>query len=301
MTQETGKPPQKQHFAVATDGGLDAFEGLNNAVPVAPFSVNFGDKSFRTDEISRADLFRELETNPQHPTSSQPTPQEWADAIREATATTAVPQVLAVTISAGLSGSRNAADQARSVLEGIDVRLHDSGTLSAAQAFQVHAAQTAALRGESLETALEWVRAVQQETELYFTIETLEYLRRGGRIGRVQATLGGLLNLKPVITVDKATGAYTNVSRARSYKGGIEAVGQQVTRTYGEGTPLRVGLLYGTVREDTDMLLEQLKGRHPIVWSGAVGINPVLNVHTGPRALGVAAAPGEWPWERENQ
>ncbi|CAM3366234.1 DegV family protein [Deinococcus saxicola] len=297
MTQETGKPPQKQHFAVATDGGLDAFEGLNNTVPVAPFSVNFGDRSFRTNEISRVDLFRELETNPQHPTSSQPTPQEWADAIREAGS----PQVLAVTISAGLSGSRNAADQAKSVLEGIDVRLHDSGTLSAAQAFQVHAVQTAAMQGELLETALEWAGAVQKETELYFTIETLEYLRRGGRIGRVQATLGGLLNLKPVITVDKATGAYTNVSRARSYKGGIEAVGQQVTRTYGEGTPLRVGLLYGSVREDADVLLEQLKGRHPIVWSGAVGINPVLNVHTGPRALGVAAAPGQWPWERESQ
>ncbi|CAM4190456.1 DegV family protein [Deinococcus marmoris] len=297
MTQQTGKSAQKQHFAVATDGGLDAFEGLNNAVPVAPFSVNFGDKSFRTNEISRADLFKELETNPQHPTSSQPTPQEWADAIREADS----PQVLAVTISAGLSGSYNAADQAKSVLEGIDVRLHDSGTLSAAQAFQVHAVQTAAMQGETMETALEWARAVQKETELYFTIETLEYLRRGGRIGRVQATLGGLLNLKPVITVDKATGAYTNVSRARSYKGGIEAVGQQVTRTYGEGTPLRVGLLFGSVREDADVLLEQLKGRHPIVWSGAVGINPVLNVHTGPRALGVAAAPGKWPWERENQ
>ncbi|MDV6374921.1 DegV family protein [Deinococcus arenicola] len=291
MTQEK----KIQQFAVATDGGLDAYEGLNNAVPVAPFSVNFGDKSYRTDEISRADLFKELQTNPQHPTSSQPTPQEWADAIKAA----AVPQVLAVTISAGLSGSSNAADQARTVLDGVDVRLHDSGTLSAAQAFQVHAAQTAALRGESLDTALEWMRAVQQETELYFTIETLEYLRRGGRIGRVQATLGGLLNLKPVITVDKATGAYTNVGRARSYKGGIEAVGKQVTQKYGEGTPLRVGLLYGSVREDADALLEQLKGRHPIVWSGMTGINPVLNVHTGPRALGVAAAPGKWPWERD--
>lgn len=297
MTQENRKP----QFAVATDGGLDAFEGLNNAVAVAPFSVNFGEKSYRTDEISRENLFRELQTNPQHPTSSQPTPQEWADAIREASSAADVTQVLAVTISAGLSDSRNAADQALGVLEGLDVRLHDSGSLSAAQAFQVHAAQTAALRGESLDTALEWVRAVQGETELYFTIETLEYLRRGGRIGRVQATLGGLLNLKPVITVDRATGAYTNVGRARSYRGGIEAVGQQVTRQYGEGTPLRVGLLYGTVREDTDALLEQLRGRHPIVWSGAVGINPVLNVHTGPRALGVAAAPGNWPWERDNR
>ncbi|GGM02139.1 DegV family protein [Deinococcus aerophilus] len=295
MTQTDPQP----RFAVVTDGGLDAFETLNNDVAVAPFSVNFGNTSYRTNEISRADLFRELQTNPQHPTSSQPTPQEWAEAVRDARFRSGqLSQVLAITISAGLSGSRNAAEQARGVLKDVQLQIHDSGTLSAAQAFQVHAAQTAALRGDTLETALKWVRAVQQETELYFTIETLEYLRRGGRIGRVQATLGGLLNLKPVITVDRATGTYTNVGRARSYKGAIEAVGQQVTRQHGEGTPLRVGLLYGSVREDADVLLEQLRQRHPIVWSGAAGVNPVLNVHTGPRALGVAAAPGPWPWER---
>ena len=83
----------------------------------------------------------------------------------------------------------------------------------------------AAERGESIETALKWMKQVSDETELFFTIDTLEYLRRGGRIGRVQATLGGLLNLKPVIHVDKTTGTYENVGRARSYRAAIEAVG----------------------------------------------------------------------------
>lgn len=282
-------------FGIVTDGGLDAYGGLNNAVPVAPFSVTFGETSYRTDELSREALFRELATNPAHPTSSQPTPQDWLEAYRRA----GTRDVLAVTISAGLSGSRNAAEQARS-LAGADVAvtIHDSRTLSAAQAFQVHAGATAAARGETLETAVAWMEAVAQETELYFTIETLEYLRRGGRIGRVQATLGGLLDLKPVITVDKATGTYTNVGRARSYRGAIVAVADRVTRTYAEGTPLRLGLLYGNEPADADTLLDVLAARHPIVWSGTAGVNPVLNVHTGPRALGVAAAPGPWPWER---
>ncbi|GAA5512227.1 protein DegV [Deinococcus carri] len=283
-------------FAVSTDGGLDAFAGLNNAVPVAPFSLNFGSRTYRMDEITREGLYRELQTNPEHPTSSQPTPQDWAQAYTQASGGTL--PVLGLTISSGLSGSLNAAEQARAVVPQIPVTLHDTRTLSAAQAFQVHAAATAAGRGETLETALDWVRQTAAETELYFTIETLEYLRRGGRIGRVQATLGGLLNLKPVITVDRATGAYTNVGRARSYKGAIEAVAAQVTARYGEGTPLRLGLLYGSVREDADALLEVIQARHPVVWSGAAGVNPVLNVHTGPRALGVAAAPGHWVWER---
>ncbi|MFW8626135.1 DegV family protein [Deinococcus sp. ME38] len=287
-------PPPAPQFTVITDGGMDAYATLRNDVPVAPFSVTFGNRTYRMNEISRAELYRELQTNPNHPTSSQPTPQDWMDA-----ATQAGQDVLGVTVSAGLSGSLNAAEQARQALEGrVRLTLHDTRTISAAQAFQVHAAATAAARGETLDTAREWMRAVHEETELYFTIETLEYLRRGGRIGRVQATLGGLLNLKPVITVDRATGTYTNVGRARSYRGAIEALAAQVTRRHGEGTPLRLGLLYGSVREDADEVLAHLSARHPIVWSDVAGVNPVLNVHTGPRALGLAAAPGAWPWER---
>ncbi|WP_019009633.1 DegV family protein [Deinococcus aquatilis] len=292
MTEQT--QTKAAQFGVVTDGGLDAYAELNNKVPIAPFSVNFGSVSRRTHEISREDLLRELATNPEHPTSSQPTPQDWADAYRAA----GTPEVLAVTISAGLSGSRNAAEQATQVTDGVKVTLHDSRTLSAAQAFQVHAAVTAAQRGENIQTAIAWMKAVEQETELYFTIETLEYLRRGGRIGRVQATVGGLLNLKPVITVDKATGAYTNLARVRSYRSAIEAIATQITTRYGEGTPLRLGLLYGSERADADALLKAVQARHPVVWAGFAGVNPVLNIHTGPRTVGIAVAPGAWPWER---
>lgn len=289
----TSSPASQPPFAVVTDGGLDAYAGLNNNVPVAPFSVIFGSESFHTHAISRQELYRRLESGGPHPTSAQPTPQEWLHAYEEARNR----NVLAVTISAGLSGSLNSAEQSRSLFPG-KLTIHDSRTLSAAQAFQIHAAQMAASRGESIETALSWMRQVSAETELYFTIDTLEYLRRGGRIGRVQATLGGLLNLKPVITVDKTTGTYVNVGRARSFKSAIEAVVAQVTKRYGEGTPLRVGLLYGNVREDAGVALQLLRARHPILWDGETGVNPVLNIHTGPRALGIAAAPGPWPWER---
>lgn len=280
-------------FSVVTDGGLDVISGLDNAVPIAPFSVNFGEQTFKMHEITPAELHKRLAEGGVHPTSSQPTPQDWLSAFEAASH----PEVLAITISAGLSGSLSSAEQARKLFGG-QAYLHDSRTLSAAQAFQVHAAQTAAKQGKDMATALDWMKQVSDETELYFTIETLEYLRRGGRIGRVAATLGGLLNLKPVVTVDRATGAYTNTARARSYKGGIEAVAAQVTKRYGEGTPLRLGLLYGSVPEDADLLLEEIKSRHPIVWAGRGAVNPVLNIHTGPRAAGVAAAPHQWPWER---
>ena len=279
-------------FDVIADGGLDAYAELNNAVEVAPFSLNFGSETRLASDFSREEFFRRLKAGTPHPTTSQPTPQAYVTLLEKA-----VRPVLAVTISSGLSGSLNAAEQARTLVPGTQTTLHDSRTLSAAQAFQVHAAMTARAAGHSIQTALDWMRQVSEQTELYFTIETLEYLKRGGRIGRVQATLGGLLNLKPVVTVDKKTGAYTNVGRARAWKGALEAVANQVTARYGEGTPLRLGLLYGETRDSAETVLAHLRGRHPIVWSGFAPVNPVLSVHTGPSAVGLAAAPGGWPWE----
>ncbi|ADV66472.1 DegV family protein [Deinococcus maricopensis] len=281
-------------WRVVADGGLDAYADLLNDVPVAPFSLHMGHESFRADEIRREDLYARLRSGGPHPTSSQPTPQQFAELYRAA----GDEAVLAVTISSGLSGSLNAAEGARALVPGADVTVHDSRTLSAAQAFQVHAARSARQLGHTVETARAWMQAVHAETELYFTIDTLEYLRRGGRIGRVTATLGGLLNLKPVVTVDKTSGAYTNVGRARSWGKAIEAVAQQVTARFGAGTPLRVGLLYGVDRADADTLLALLRERHELVWAGFAAVNPVLNIHTGPKAVGLAVAPGAWPWER---
>lgn len=284
--------PNGPQFDVIADGGLDAYTELLNAVPVAPFSLNFGSESRLAADFSREEFFRRLKAGNPHPTTSQPTPQAYATLLEQATRPT-----LAVTISSGLSGSLNAAEQARALMPEHPMTIHDSRTLSAGQAFQVHAAMTARAAGHDLATALAWMRQVSEQTELYFTIETLAYLKRGGRIGRVQATLGGLLNLKPVVTVDKATGAYTNVGRARSWRGALEAVANQVTSRYGEGTPLRLGMLYGEVQDSAQTVLELLRGRHPILWSGFAPVNPVLAVHTGPSAVGLAAAPGKWPWE----
>lgn len=285
--------PTEPLFDVIADGGLDAYSELLNAVPVAPFSINFGSETRLASEFSRDEFFRRLKAGNPHPTTSQPTPQAYAELLDRATRPT-----LAVTISSGLSGSLNAAEQARALEPGKALTIHDSRTLSAAQAFQVHAAMCARAAGHDIGVAVTWMKQVSEQTELYFTIETLEYLKRGGRIGRVQATLGGLLNLKPVITVDKATGAYTNVGRARAWKGALEAVANQVTTRHGEGTPLRLGMLYGEVQDSARIVLEILRGRHPIVWSGFAPVNPVLAVHTGPSAVGVAAAPGKWPWEK---
>lgn len=284
-------------FSVVTDGGLDAYAGLKNDVPVAPFSVTFGNETYAMHDLPREELMRRIAAGNPHPTTSQPTPQAWLEAYKQAEAAGAQ-RILALTISTGLSGSANAAEQART-LSGLDVQLVNSGSLSAAQAFVLHALNVAAERGESVETALAWAEQVRKETELYFTIETLDYLQKGGRIGKVAAALGGLLNLKPVVTVEKPTGIYTTAAKARGYKGGMREIAAQITRRYGAGTPLRLGLLYGSHPEDAEALRELIAAEHPLLWAEAAPVNGSLLVHTGPRAVGVGVAPGAWPWERK--
>lgn len=287
----TQSPLQAAPFEVVADGGLDRFPSLLNGVRVAPFSISFGSQTFSAPDLSRADFFKRLRQGNPHPTTSQPTPEQFRELFEQSPA-----EVLAVTISQGLSGSLNAATQALSLISK-KVTLHSSGTLSAAQAFQVHAAMVARSKGQSIATAVDWMKKVHQQTELFFTIDTLEYLRRGGRIGRVQATLGGLLNLKPIITVDKASGTYSNVGRARSWEKAIEGIAALVTSKHGKGTPLRVGLLYGEEPEGANLLLERLKEHHPILWNDLAPVGVALAVHTGPRAVGLAVAAGPWPWE----
>lgn len=294
MDAATTATPSEPAFDVVSDHGFDAFPTLANEPIVTPFVVQIGDATHRSTGIPLAELIGHLEDGGPHPTTSQPAPEVYASSYRKAAR-----PVLAITVSGALSGSMNAADQARSLVPDIPVALHDSGTVCAAQSFQVHAAMTARALGHDVDTAVAWMRAVHAETEFYFTLATLTYLLRGGRIGRVQAALGGVLDLKPIITVDKAVGAYVTAARARGWKRAVAAIADQVTTRFGEGTPLRVGLVHGLDRYDAEAVLERIRGRHPILWSDLTPTGPALAVHVGPVAVALAAAPGPWPWERD--
>ena len=214
-------------FDVVADHGFDAFPTLANDPIVTPFVVQLGNETRSSIEMPLRELLERLDSGGVHPSTSQPAPETYAERFRAAAR-----PVLGITVSSALSGSLNAADQGRALAPGVDVMLHDSGTVSAAESFQVHAAMTARARGHDLATAVEWMRQVHAETELFFTLGTLVYLQRGGRIGRVMATLGTVLDLKPIITVDKKAGAYTTVARARTWG---RAIAREVAPLYALG------------------------------------------------------------------
>ena len=126
---------------------------------------------------------------------------------------------------------------------------------------------------------------------MIYTLDTLEYLARGGRIGRVKALAGALLNLKPVIRVD-TDGKYSTVSTGRTLGKSMTAITEHLHGKYGN-TPLWVTVLHGRFAEKADALAKEIQEKLNIAKLEVMRISPVLGVHTGPGIVGAAVVPME--------
>jgi DegV family protein with EDD domain len=141
-----------------------------------------------------------------------------------------------------------------------------------------------------LDAIQERLAAIRAATEVIFTLETLDYLARGGRIGRVQALAGALLSLKPVIGVDHKDGKYNNLARSRTVSRALDAIADQLYAVYGN-TAVWVSIMHGRFAEKAGALGDQLGRRLNVAKMETLRVSPVLGVHTGPAVVGAAVAP----------
>ncbi len=283
---------------IVTDGGVDLPEGFAEyyGIHIVPLMLQFGDESLRSGvDISAAAFYQRLREDPHHPTTSQPAAGDYLKVYQDA-AEAGLP-VLSFHLSAGLSGSINSARMARELLPYVDIRIVDTGTLSGAMALQVMVAAAMAREGAEPDAILTEAKRIGEASGLYYTIDTLEYLRRGGRIGKVAGYVGSLLGIRPIITVEKESGTYTAVGRARSFRKGIDTIVDRVVSDVGEGEELTAIILHGDCLPEAQRLLEGLSRRTRVVTAEVVRANPSLGVHVGPMAVGVAYYPGRLPVE----
>jgi len=164
-------------------------------------------------------------------------------------------------------------------------------TLSGGERFQVMAAALGARANWTMHSIQERLEKIREKTEVIYTLDTLEYLARGGRIGRVKAIAGALLSLKPVIRVD-ADGKYTTLSTARTIGKSINSISEYLHGKYAQ-TPVWVTVLHGRFAEKAEVLAHELKSRLNVVKMETNRISPVLGVHTGPGIVGAAVVPME--------
>ena len=256
----------------------------------APLFINFPEGEISATEISADDFYNRLEAmRPAIPTTAQPSAGIFAELYRKIAETDK--DIFSIHISSGLSGTINSAHDGGQVASEANVSYWDTLTLSAGERFQVLAAVLGIKAGWSMDKIQERMKKIRENTELLYTLDTLEYLARGGRIGRVKALAGALLNLKPVILVD-ADGKYSTKGNTRTLNKSMAMIVDTMHEKFGN-TPVWVTMIHGRFAEKADILAADLKVKLNIAKMDLVRISPALGVHTGPAIVGAAVLPME--------
>jgi DegV family protein with EDD domain len=249
---------------------------------VVPLYVRFGDESFRDYvELTPEAFYQRLRDSPVPPTTSQPTPGDFRAAYE---GLRPYDRVLSLHIAGRLSGTIESARTAAS--EFTDrVRVFDTETASVAIAMLGRAIQRRLERKTTDEEVEELVSGYRDAAHLVFTLDTLEYLARGGRIGRARAWAGGLLHVKPILTIER--GEVEPIKRVR----GNQKAFQEFVSAFEEGSSdspaLRVGIAHADAPQRAEALKAMVRRTRPQANIELVTmLGPVLGAHAGPGTVG---------------
>jgi len=254
----------------------------------APLYIQFPEGEVNSADLTPDEFYDRLEAmKPEIPSTAQPSSGIFAD-IYHKIADAA--QIMSIHVSSGLSGTINSARMGAEQIKEKVVSVVDSMTLSGGERFQVLAAAKAAKQQWKLDAILERLAKIRENTEVLYTLETLEYLARGGRIGRAQALLGSVLKIKPVIHVDRADGKYSTLGKTRTIPAALEFITDHLHQMYAE-KELWVSVMHGRFGDGAKTLADLLSQRLNIKKLEILRISPVLGVHTGPGIVGAAVVP----------
>ncbi len=277
---------------IVTDRGADiAPEQLKDLdIHFASLRIELDGKTYESGIDLDGDAFYKLlSATDSFPTTSQPSAGEFAALYRQLAEKGE--EILSIHISSGLSGTFNAASAGAQMVPEAKITLWDSKTLSCPLGWQVETAARMAQGGASVADILKKLSGFRDKAEGIFTLDTLKYLIHGGRISHITGLLASVLNIKPVIGVDKITGKYVQMARHVSIKRSIQGVADVVAQKFGAGTRLRVQLLHGNNPEGIALLREKMNELFECVWLPSMPIAPVLGAHTGPGLVGLAVGP----------
>ena len=277
---------------IVTDRGMDLMPEQLAGLEIyqVPLLFTLDGKTYQSGvDIQPDEFYQLLGSTESFPTTSQPSPGDFASIYRELAQTD--PDILSIHISSGLSGTLNAAHAGAQLVPEARVTFVDTKTLSGAEGWQVYAAARAAQAGWSKEKILALIEQVGAATDTIYTLATLKYLIHGGRISHLKGLLAQVLNVKPLIGVDKTLGKYATYGQERSLNRAILKLADFIAERYAPGTAMRFQVLHGHNLDGAKMLYERLAQMFQATFLPTSSIAPVLGAHTGPGLVGVAYAP----------
>lgn len=270
---------------VVTDSASDLPASLidQHDIRVVPLTVRFGTTEYIDGEELTADRFWQLlESGKDLPETAPPPPYRFEREIKEAR-NDGAEGVVIVTMSSAVSATFQAAAlSAERLGSSIPVKVVDSRTLSMAQGFSVLAAARLAAEGGSVEEVAAEALMASTHTGILAAVETLEFLRRGGRIGGVGALVANLLDVKPILGLED--GVVTAAGRARTRRAALDVIAEQVL---GLPSLVELAVVHGRA-DDVDTLVEAVSPRIDPDRIVIADMGPVIATHAGPGVLGVA-------------
>lgn len=234
-------------------------------------------------DLSPADFYHRLRLGGLHPTTAAPSAGDFLAAF-ERLRNDGAEAIVAVLLGSQLSATFEAAWQAAQLFNGPPVRLVDSRSVSMGTGFAVLAAARAIARGACLDEVVAAAEAVRDRTQVRFTLETLEYLRRGGRIGAAAAWVGNMLQLVPILAITEA--GIIPVTRVRTKSRAVRMMVEEVV-TATAGRPTIAAVVHAEAHDEAEQLAAQLQARCKCNELYITGLTPVLGAHGGPGTLGI--------------
>jgi DegV family protein with EDD domain len=279
---------------IVTDSGIDLLlspEQLAELdIHIVPLVVTLNGQSYRENvDIQSDEFYRLLASTDSLPTTSQPSAGVFAETYRRLAADD--PDILSIHMTSGLSGTFNAAQAGANLVPEAKVTLVDTKTLSAAAGWQVEAAARAVKAHWPVKPILALLERIGAASDSAYTLQELKYLIHGGRISHMKGLIASVLNLKPLIGVEKVNGTYVQLGQARSFKGAIQGLVDQIALRHKAGSALRVQVLHSQNPQGAAMLRERIEQRFDCTWLPGGPMSLVLGAHTGPSMVGVAYAP----------
>lgn len=276
---------------IITDSGSDCLQGDHPQLDVLPLSVGFGATTYQADvELSRERFYELLVEGDEFPTTGQVNPYAFSQAIERAQA--AGEDVVIITLSGKLSGTHQSACTAAAEARGVtEVHVVDTKSVTVGEHILVDYALRLLEEGKSAAEIACAVEAVVDRVVVVGLLDTLEYLKRGGRISAAAGAVGELLSIKPVITV--RDGEVAVLGKARGSKNGRNLLCQQVENAGGIDFSMPVMLGYSGL---SDKLLRKYLEDSRSVWEGNIAkedipslmVGATIGTHVGPGAVAVA-------------
>ncbi|MEW6651571.1 MAG: DegV family protein [Chloroflexota bacterium] len=277
---------KNKKIAVVTDGAcsLTPAQGEQYGLHVVPVYVNFGDRTYEAGvNLDANEFYRLLRASKNLPTTAQPTAQDFINLFTNLAKE--VDEIITIVISHHMSATIQSVEMAMEQFTTVPVHLVDSESVSLGLGMMAIAVTRAAAEGQEAQQIIQLAERIKRSMNVIFTVETLEYLHKGGRIGGATAFLGSALSIKPILHVKD--GRIEPLERQRTRKKAVGRLYELVEENAGS-EEIHAAVLYCDIPDEAREFAEQISTRFDCAELYMLDAGPVIGTHAGPGTLGVA-------------